>query len=371
MNGLGPLCGALGGLLLATAACAPAVDTASSVAPCASEGDLAYICGAMKPEDLAGIPGTRWIIASGFAPGSGLKLVDTRQMTLQTWFTGQADQVAPELARYPDCVSPPDPALFNARGISFRARREGEGELHVVNHGGRESIEIFAVDSRNSGEKPRLAWRGCLLLPAGDVGNSVATYGDGTVLVTVLTRPGTTITDFVLGRKTGYVLERAPAGERFEVIEGTDLAGNNGLETSSEDDGFYVVSFGARQIARFDRGSRSGPSWSVTAPGFMPDNIHWQGGRLLAAGMVADEPACGGTRQVVGGVADTMQCHRGYVAAALDPRSREWSVVAYSGPKQAFNGVSAALVVDNTLWLGSYQADRLAVRQLPSGNKTN
>ena len=107
-------------------------------------------------------------------------------------------------------------------------------------------------------EPPRLTWRGCLLLPTGDVGNSVATYGDGTVLVTVLTRPGTTITDFVLGRKTGYVLERPPGADRFRVIEGTDLAGNNGLETSREDDGFYVVSFGARQVVRFDRGSRVG-----------------------------------------------------------------------------------------------------------------
>jgi FAD/FMN-containing dehydrogenase len=41
------------------------------------------------------------------------------------------------------------------------------------------------------------------------------------------------------------------------VIEGTDLEGNNGLETSREDDGFYVVSFGKRQIVRFDRGSRA------------------------------------------------------------------------------------------------------------------
>jgi len=66
-----------------------------------------------------------------------------------------------------------------------------------------------------------------------------------------------------------------------------------------------------------------------------------------------------------------MQCHRGYMAALLDPRSREWSVVAYSGPKASFNGVSTALVLDGELWLGSYQADRIAVRKLPAGDKTN
>lgn len=359
--------GAVGALLLVIAAgCASLEDTSRGSASCTPEGDLAYLCGATKPEDLAWIPGTAWIVASGFAPGSGLKLVHAPSRTLQPWYTGVPEQVAGDRVRYPDCAAPPDPTVFNARGISFRTARAGEGELYIVNHGGRESIEVFSVDIRRPAEPPRLTWRGCLLLPEDNVGNSVATYRDGTVLVTVLTRPGTTITDFVLGRKTGYVLERAPGAERFEIIEGTELEGNNGLETSREDDGFYVVAFGTRQIVRFERGKTTGPSWSVTAPEFMPDNIHWHGNRLLAAGMVRDEPACGGVRQIVAGVADGMLCHRGYVAALLDPKTRTWSIVAKSGPSQSFNGVSAALVVADELWLGSYQADRLAVGRLSS-----
>lgn len=358
-------------LLLTTTACASVVESASAGANCAPEGELAYVCGALKPEDLASIPGTDWMIASGFAPGSGLKLVDTRQRTLRSWYDGAPEQVASDRERYPDCAAPPDPALFNARGISFRETSRGRGELHVVNHGGRESIEVFSVDSRVSARPPRLAWRGCLLLPEGHVGNSVATYSDGTVLVTVLTKPGTTITDFVMGRKTGLVLERKPGMAGFVAIEGTELEGNNGLETSREDDGFFVVAFGTRRIVRFEREEVLGPSWSVTAPGFMPDNIHWHGDRLLAAGMVSNEPACGGPRQVIDGAADTMQCHRGFVAAMLDPRSRQWTVVAPSDRKLAFNGVSAALVMNGELWLGSYQADRLAVTKLPAMNKTN
>ncbi|WP_235506600.1 hypothetical protein [Altererythrobacter sp. Root672] len=189
--------------------------------------------------------------------------------------------------------------------------------------------------------------------------------------MTVLTRPGTSITDFVLGQKTGYVLERPPGAEHFHVIEGTELQGNNGLEASPTDDGFYVVSFGSREIVRFNRNDASGPAWRTTAPEFMPDNIHWYGGRLLAAGMVRDEPACGGPRQVIDGVADTMQCHRGYVAALLDPTSKDWEVLVRAGPNPSFNGVSAALVVDGDLWLGSYQADRVAVRKLTAMEKTN
>ena len=200
-------------------------------------------------------------------------------------------------------------------------------------------------------------------MPPGHVANSVTTYSDATVLATVLTRPGTTIADFVMGKKTGLVMERPPGAPVFTAIAGTELEGNNGLETSRADDGFYVVAFGTRQIVRFDRGV-AGPRWSVTAPEFMPDNIHWQGDRLLAAGMARDEPACGGVRQIVNGVADPMTCHRGYVVAALDPLTRQWTLVSSGPPSASFNGVSSALAVGRTLWLGSYQADRLAVRDL-------
>jgi hypothetical protein len=354
----------VGAAALGLAACTPALQTGQSDS-CGSEGSLSYLCGAEKPEDLARIPGTRWLVASGFAPGSGLKLIDSEAMTLRRWFDGAAEQLAPQYDRYPDCEHPPQPALFNARGISLRHTGSDEAELHVVNHGGREAVEVFTVTWPASGDEPQLAWRGCLLLPEGHVGNSVATYMDGTVLVTVLTRPGTTITDFVRGEKTGLVLERRAGAAAFLAIRGTELEGNNGLESASDDSGFYVVAFGTRRIVRFDRGDTGGPRWSVVAPEFMPDNIHWQGDRLLAAGMVRDEPACGGVRQVIDGVADTMQCHRGYVAALLDPTTRDWSVVAYGEPSPTFNGVSSAVMIGQNLWLGSYQADRVAVRTLP------
>lgn len=355
----------LAALTMLLAGCAPAVHNPEPAAACEPEGSLSYICGADKPEDLAGIPGSEWIVASGFAPGSGLKLVNVRTHALRRWFTAQPEQVAPQPERFADCAAPPPPDVFNARGISFRQRRPGEGELYVVNHGGRESIEVFGVAWGTPDAPPRLSWRGCLMMPPGHVGNAVAAYADGTVLVTVLTRPGTTITDFVRGQKTGVVLERAPGARQFAAIPGTELEGDNGLETSPSDDGFYVVAFGTRQIVRFDRGNTTGPRWSVTAPEFMPDNIHGQGDRLLAAGMVHDEPACGGVRQIVNGAADTMTCHRGYVAALLDPATRSWSVVAQGPPAPSFNGVSSALVAGGQVWLGSYQADRLAVRSIP------
>ena len=335
----------------------PAVDS------CAPAAGLHFICGADRPEDLARIPGTRWIIASGFSPGSGLKLVDSRRKTQRRLFDGRADQITRDLVAFPDCATPPDPALFNARGLSLRATGRGRAMLHVVNHGGRESVEVFDILWDRPSTEPRLVWKGCLLMPEGHVGNAVATYQDGTVLVTVLTRPGTTITDFERGAATGGVFQRRPGDAAFQLIPGTELPGNNGLQTARDDREFYVVAFGWRAVAIFARDSVTGPKAVVKAPGFMPDNIHYDGGRLLAAGMVSDEPACGGVRKIIDGVADRMLCPRGYGVAILDPRRRTFKLLTKGPRNPAFNGVSSAIIVGRDLWLGSYQADRIAYRK--------
>lgn len=331
---------------------------------CAPTAQFAFVCGAAKPEDLARIPGTSWLIASGFATGAGLKLVDTGRRTAQPWYRGRPAQVAPDPA-LSDCAAPPDPALFTARGISLRVLSPGQARLLVVNHGGREAIEQFAVDFTRPDAAPLLRWQGCLLMPSGQVANSVASYADGTVLASVLTRPGTSITDFVSGRVTGGVHERAPGEAAFRLLSGTELPGNNGLETARDDSGFYVVAFGLRQVVAYDRHDTREPLWRITAPEFMPDNIHWDGDRLIVAGMMRDEPACGGARRIVDGVADGMACHRGYAVARLDPDTRRMTLIAYGPPDPQHSGVSAAVLIDQTLWLGSFQADRIAMRDLP------
>ncbi len=335
---------------------------AATQAACVPGVRLDYVCGVERPEDVLAIPGTTWIVASGFAPGAGLKLVDTRTHNATLWFAGAPDQIGPDRAAYPSCPGPVDPTLFNARGLGLRRTGKGRYSLQVVNHGGRESIEIFDVVL--GGTMPKLVWRGCRVMPTGQVGNAVATFADGTLLVTVLNRPGTTIADFVLGKPTGAVWQWRPGGDRFTEINGAELPGNNGLEIDPDERHFYVVAFGWHAVVVFDR-RRSKPVRTIVMPDFMPDNVHWTDARLVAAGMRLDEPACGGLRTVVNGEADKMLCHRGYVVAAIDPVRGVVSTVAYGEPETAFNGVSAAAIAGGTLWIGSYQADRLAYRQLP------
>ena len=324
-------------------------------------GGLGFLLGAQRPEDVVRIPGTRWLVYSGFSNGAGLKLVDTAAHSMRplTYETSEAQ----EKGSWPQCRTPPDSATFSTQGLSIRELGPSQSRLHVVNHGGRESVEIFSVDA--SGGQPRFVWNGCVLMPPGLAANSVATFSDGTILVTVLTHPGRTITDFWRGENTGAVYSWTPGEAAFRLLPGTELPGNNGLETSRDDTEFFVIAFGWRSVVVFARADTSQLRRRAVAPGFMPDNMHWDAGRLLLAGMQYDEPACGGIRKIINGKADEMRCHRGYTVAQLDPHSMGFSTVAYAEPHPDFNGVSAASIVGNELWLASYQADRIAWRKAP------
>lgn len=327
---------------------------------CQPDSQLAYACGLERPEDLVVIPGTRWLIASGFAPGGGIKLIDGETRMARHWYMGTADQIGPQLANFPACPAPPDAALLHTRGLSLLPLGENSWRLLVVNHGGREAIEVFDVSL--AGGTPHLVWRGCLPMPTGQVANSVTAFADGTILATVLTRPGTTIGDFMLGRSTGAVWQWQPGDAGFVELPGTRLPGNNGIETDPDQRHFYVVSFGLHAVAVFDRQDTASPRALITAPDFMPDNIRWSDNRLLLAGMRLDEPACGGLRQVVNGVADPMLCHRGWVVGELLRDEGRIATVAYGHPQPGFNGHSVAVIWRNELWLGSFQSDRIAIQ---------
>lgn len=340
----------------------------SPVAPapasdCPSSPRFELLCGQTRPEDLARIPGTRWLIASGFHAGAGLKLVDTAARSLRSAYGGAPEDTGPPDAAFPDCSTPPDPVLFNTQGLALRPAGGDRHRLYVVNHGGREAIEVFDVDA--GADVPVLRWRGCVLLPAGLAANSVAAYSDGTLLATVLVHPGHTFADFVEGRSTGGVYQRYPGAAGFQLVPGTELPGNNGIETAQDDSGFFVVAFGRHAILRYSRQDPAAPPVESVAPGFMPDNVHFDGGRLLTAGMVYDEPACGGTRKVVDGKADDMRCHRGTVVAELDPITMTFRIVAYTLPAAGFNGASAAVIVDDGIWIASYQSECVARLALP------
>lgn len=96
-------------------------------------------------EDVYPLPGSDWVIVSSMLGGTqkfgGLYSVEIS--------TGEARKIYPaDSPVEPDsenCGSPPSPSLFAPHGIHLQASDNGGFLLYVVNHGGREAVEIFKV----------------------------------------------------------------------------------------------------------------------------------------------------------------------------------------------------------------------------------
>ena len=349
----------------------------AQTASCAPANGWNLICNTTNPEDLVPIPGTRWLIASGMKEGSGVKLVDTDAKTARMFYTGAPAEQRPDKQLFPNCPAPPDAKAFNAHGLYLRRASEpGLYRLYAVSHGALESIQVFTVDAK--GAEPSLTWTGCVPLPAGNkaypnlkeatpallAANSVAAFSDGTIIATVPQRPGTNNEDRLRGKPTGDVIEWKPGSAGFRVVPGTNLAGNNGIEISLDEKEFYVVAFGSHTIFAYSRQDPAKPLRQTVAPGFMPDNLRWSGNRLIAAGPMVDEPACGGTRLAVVNDPVLTACHRGFMVAELDPKAMSWKILAYAEPNPVISVVSTGVMVGDMLWIGSAASEAIAYRPL-------
>jgi hypothetical protein len=331
---------------------------AQAPAGCAPSGGLSFICGIQNAEDLVPVPNSHWMFASGMADGSGLHLIDTSAKRASTLYGGGKGTARADRARFPNCPAPLDSKLAHLHGLSLRPAQAAHYTLYATNHGGRESIEVFDVDA--GAASPSATWIGCVPMPDKFPANSVAVFKDGTILATVLITPDKTFEDAFAGRITGVVYQWTPGAPGFKKLPGTELSANNGIETSADDRTFYVASTTTKRVLEFSRADPSKPMRAAQLKEFGPDNIRLIGGRLVTAGMIDNEPACGGAPKT----ADGIRCSRGYIADAIDPKTLAVTEIARGPATPAFTGTATAIPVGNELWLGSFNADRVAYRSL-------
>lgn len=147
---------------------------------CSASREYGFVCGPRNPEDLAQIPGTKWIISSGMAAGAPIYLVDSQQKTWTELYPASAD---------------------------------GHSTLYVVGHGGREAIEVFDVSAKS--EMPASTWLGCVMTPDGMQANSVASLADGSLLATIPLRTGAPISDAPRGKVDRRGLPMVPWRQRL------------------------------------------------------------------------------------------------------------------------------------------------------------
>lgn len=337
---------------------ASASSDAQAPAGCAPAAGLTFICGFTNVEDLVVVPNTRWLLGSGMAPGSGLHVIDTQAKAIRKIYAPGLTASRPDKTRFGVCPGPLDAKQAVLHGLALRPAAGGRYTVYATNHGGRESIEVFELDPAG----PTATWVGCVPLPAKLAANSVAAFTDGTLVATVLIRPGMTFQDAFAGKNTGVVLQWTPGTPGFIELKGTELVANNGIETSPDDREFYVASTPTRRVYAFSRAKPdAGPLRFAQLKDVGPDNVRWtSGGRLITAGLIDDEPACGGRPKDEAGI----RCPMGYAVVTIDPRTMTPTEIARGPRTPSFTGTAMAAVVGNELWLGSFLADRVAYRLL-------
>jgi len=333
--------------------------------PCTPTAGLMFVCGLQNPEDVVLVPNTAWLLTSGMAPGAGLTAVDTRSKALWKLYAPAVANVRADRSRFANCPAPLDATQAVLHGLALRPAAGGRFTVYATNHGGRESVEVFEVTVASGA--PAATWIGCVLLPPKLAANSVAAFSDGTLVATVLIMPGKTFQDAFAMRKTGIVLQWTPGRPTFVELKGTELVANNGIETSPDDREFYVASTPTRRVYAFSHATPgAGPLRFAQLKDFGPDNIRWASdNRLIAAGLIDDEPACGGRPKDEKGI----QCPMAYAVATIDPKTMAATEIARGTRTPSFTGTASAVVVGNELWLGSFLADRLAYRPLVSTSR--
>lgn len=341
-------------LLLAFTTCMAA--SSAKDAACLPQGSVRFICGIVSPEDLVSIPGTDWVVASGYEGGGALHVIHARTARAEQIFPTATPRIRRDARGYPDCPGPPDPAekeQFSAHGLNVRPGREGRHTLYVVHHGFRESIEVFAVDATPS--VPTFTWIGCVMAPEIASLNAVAPLPDGGFVASSNYRRGDPAARARghAGRNSGEVWEWHATGA-WTVVPGSEAPGPNGVEVSADGAVLYVNLWPVRKIMRLSRGRLPVQRDEVDVP-FHPDNIRWQtDGTLLSAGHYA------ATIQRASECLRTMCGDAAARIARLDPRTMSFRIVVEYPSTDVFFGATAALQIQREIWIGSVRGDRIA-----------
>jgi len=179
------------GPLLAVAAvlaCAPL----DPLHDCQGEGEIEVLCGFQNPEDLAAAPGGEWIVVSQsprlvddeITGGGSLLVLRPRDGERRVLFplSGTEPHAGAAGVGSPECGGPPEAERFSPHGIDVSAGVGGVARLLVVNHGGREAIELFRLEVSDAG--PSATWEGCVPLPEDAQANDVAALPERGFVVT-------------------------------------------------------------------------------------------------------------------------------------------------------------------------------------------
>lgn len=333
---------------------------ALAAAACTPVPGIEMICGPSRVEDLAQLPGTRWVVASGMHAQRGdLYLIDRRTRGHHSIGRSGDFRVAPD-KRYP-CAAPPKPERMVTHGLAVLPRGAGRFYVYAINHAEREAVEVFEIDTRRT--QPRTTWIGCIEMPRELPMNSVAVLDPDTLFVTRLSTqvaPADRTRALASGSATGAILEWRRGTVTQLQLDG--IAGPNGILVSRDGRHLFVSMFGAKQVVRYDRTGAEPPKALPIASN--PDNLRWTDtGLIAAAGAIAP----------VGLLLDCLRrgdrqefCSTRWEVPLIDPATMR-AVETITRDTPGFGDVTTAMQVGDELWIGTIgPEDKVAILSHPA-----
>ena len=339
---------------------------------CTAKNGKQPICQFHNPEDIVLLPDGHTLLISQMGqnfqqadPGS-LALLDTRtEKVTQAFPTGNPIPASPltPIDNWGEADCPGNPGKTLApHGIALRQRDDQRWQLAVVNHGGRESIEMFELLNSNQG--PQLAWRGCVVQPEDVFVNDVALLKNGGYIAShmydknavQLFGINSSMFKAMLGMHTGYVFEWQPASG-FRTLVESHGAFINGVEISPDDQTVFANVYFGDEVRKLDRSSGKKLGSATVSHA---DNLAWDNqGMLLAAshnGSLSEQMTCFGE--------PGSTCSLPFTLTRIDPQNMHSEVILTHGGAP-MGAATVAREVDGYLYLGSFSGDRIVRLKYP------
>jgi hypothetical protein len=328
----------------APAATAPAPAAAPAApAACAGARNLNFICGMINVEDLVSVDGGKELVGSSYKEGPvGLYVVDVASKTAKAATLSVSAKPDPVYG----CPGAPDLTKLATHGLDARPGPNGTATIYAVNHGGRESIEVFRLDAR----KAAAEWIGCVIAPPSATLNSVVGLRDGSIVFTKFLDPNDKdgIQTVMSGKVNGVVYHWVP-GKGTSEVPNTQLSGDNGLLASPDGRTLYVNAYGTKEVWKVSLNGKDKPTKVKVE--FNPDNLRWyDNGQILVTGQFRNPANPGPTDWGV---------------ARLDPETMYAATVLTAPGMPEFDNATTAVKAGNMLWLGTFKGDRIAYMPAP------
>ena len=333
---------------------------AASGADCAPSNGVSFICGVTNVEDWAPVPGTKWLIGGDLStpakPQGYLYLFDTSRKTVSAV---QPSEIAikPDKQTYPDCPGPVDMKVFGPHGLDLIRTGGKHRTLYAVNHGGRESVEVFRVDLTRS--RPAFTWVGCVVAPKGFWPDAVASLPDGGIVVTSLWDPtdADRLNKLSNGQPVG-ALDEWHTSKGWSAVQGTEgMSGPNGVIVSADGKRIYLALWSGKQVARIDR-STMPPKVTTMATGILTDNVRW--GPSDKSIFVGGQDVT--VKQAIDCFESTdVNCTVPFKIYRMNPATLKLTDIVKSGVYGVMGAGTGAVEIGGKLWVSSYRSDRIGL----------